>query len=407
MTVARATPRQPASARTALTLLPILAAAACGNPPPSSESTDARTPPAVAAAGASPAVGAVRLTADQARALAIRTTTVARTSVSFEVRAPGAVAPAPDRYAEVSAPVSGRIASMAVHEGERVERGQVVAQLESLELAELVSTHREREAERRFAELQVRRYEPLVERRISPAAALETARAELARADARSDAALIRLRSLGIDDRDLDRWNASAVDRPLLDLRSPIDGVVGEHLIELGQAVTAYRKMMSVVDTERVLARAFLTPDDAAQVRVGDAVRVVATAMSGREFEGSIAAVVPMVGEGTRSVTAIVPLRANGALVPGQSVRVAIRAESARPVLAVPLSAVEFQGDHAVVFVRGADPLTWIPTPVEVARLGAERVVVESGIEVGDVVATTQVFALKALARFAEYGEEP
>ena len=390
--------------------LPALAAilaTACENPSPESVQTDVGTPPSIEVSSEGPGERLVRLTEAQARTLAIRTVTVSRAPIRFDIQVPGTVTPAPDYYAEVSAPLSGRIASMAVHEGEPVERGQVVAQLESLELANLVSSYREEEAERRFAELQVERYEPLVDSRISPASVLEAARAELARATARSDAALIRLRSLGVGDQDLALWRASDVDRPLLALRSPIDGVVGEHLIELGQPVMAYEKMMSVVNTERVLVQAFVTPDDASWIRAGDSTRVVLPSMPSRAFEAAIMSVSPMVGDGSRSVVAIIPLVVDGALIPGQSVRVTVHAQPGEPVIVVPLSAVEYEGDTAVVFVRGEDDMSWIPTPVEVARLGAEEAIIGSGLEPGDVVATTQVFTLKALARFAEYGEEP
>ena len=381
--------------------------AACTGSPEESTEAAVGTPPSMAVAAEAPGGDVVRLTDAQARALSVQTVTAVRESILFDIQVPGMVTPAPDYYAEVSAPLSGSIASMAVHEGEPVARGQILAQLESLELANLVSSYHEEEAERQFAELQVERYQPLVDSRISPASALEAARAELARAAARSDAALIRLRSLGVSDQDLARWNASDVERPLLALRSPIDGVLGEHLIELGQPVMAYEKMMSVVNTERVLVQAFLSPDDASWVRAGDSTLVVLPAAPGRGFEAPIMAVGPMVGGGNRSVVAIIPLVVNGALIPGQSVRVTVRAQPAEPVIAVPLSAVEYEGETAVVFVRGGDERSWIPTPVEVARLGAEEAIIDSGIEPGDVLATTQVFTLKALARFAEYGEEP
>ena len=381
--------------------------AGCTGAPPEASEAAAGAPPSIAAAPEASDPGLVRLTEAQARTLSVRTVTVARAPVVLDIRVPGTVTVAPDYYAEVSAPLSGRVASMAVHEGEAVRRGQVVAELESLELANLVSSYLEEEAEREFAELQVERYRPLVDRRISPASALEGARAELARAVARSGAALMRLRSLGVAEADLASWYGPDVDRPLLALRSPIDGVVGEHLIELGQPVTAYEKMMSVVNTERVLVQAFLTPDDASWVRPGDAVDIVLPAAPGRAFEASLMSVSPVVGDQSRSVVAIIPLRSNGALMPGQSVRVTVRAEPAEPLVAIPLSAVEYEGETAVVFVRGQDERSWVPTPVEIARLGAEEAIVESGIEAGAVVAVTQVFTLKALARFSEYGEEP
>lgn len=50
---------------------------------------------------------------------------------------------------------------------------------------------------------------------------------------------------------------------------------------------------------------------------------------------------------------AIVPLVVNGALMPGQSVRVTLRVQPDEPVIVVPLSAIEYEGETAVVFIRG------------------------------------------------------
>lgn len=390
--------------------VPLLAAtlvAGCSQDVPEPSQAAVGTPPSIAVGSEAPDTGLVRLTEAHARTLSVRTVTVSRAPAPFDIQVPGTVTPAPDYYAEVSAPLNGRIASMAVHEGEPVSREQVVAQLESLELADLVSSYHEEEAEREFARLQVERYQPLAEAGISPASALEAARADLARAVARSAAARIRLRSLGVTDEDLSRWYASNADRPLLAIRSPIGGTIGEHLIELGQSVMAYEKMMSIVNAERVLVQAFLTPDDASWVRAGDAVKVALPAMPGRVYEASVMSLSPLVGKGSRSVVAIIPLVVNGGLIPGQSVRVTVTARPAEPVITVPLSAIEWEGETAVVFVRGGDALSWIPTPVEIARLGDEEAIIESGVDAGDVLAVTQVFTLKALARFAEYGEEP
>ena len=271
--------------------VPLLAAtlvAGCSQDVPQPSQAAVGIPPSIAVGSEAPDTGLVRLTEAHARTLSVRTVTVSRAPAPFDIQVPGTVTPAPDYYAEVSAPLNGRIASMAVHEGEPVSREQVVAQLESLELADLVSSYHEEEAEREFARLQVERYQPLAEAGISPASALEAARADLARAVARSAAARIRLRSLGVTDEDLSRWYASNADRPLLAIRSPIDGTIGEHLIELGQSVMAYEKMMSIVNAERVLVQAFLTPDDASWVRAGDAVKVALPAMPGRVYEASV-----------------------------------------------------------------------------------------------------------------------
>lgn len=448
-----------------LVLVLLAGVVACGDGRPPDSGEDVGAPPSVrGGSGRGSLPTRIRLTPEQARTLAVRTVTVAREPVGFRVQLPGTVHPAPGYYGEVSSPLSGRIASMAVAEGESVAEGQVVAELESLELADLAADFLEARAELRYAASQVSRYETLVARRISPEAVLEKARADLSRARARNTATHARLHSLGVSDRDLERWygedphappsgavaageggaeesggqeaapglparlpgseadtgaaapavaagpslavSAGDIQRPLLPLRSPIDGVVAEHSIELGQSVTAYQKMMTVVNPERVLVRGFLSPDDAAFVRPGDSVRVSLERAPGRELDAVVTTVSPSLAEGSRSVTVNVLLETGGTgPIPGQSVRLGIRVRPAEPLVTLPLSAVEYEGEDAVVFVRGADERTWLRRVVELARITDEEVIVASGLEPGEEVATSQVFTLKAMARFERFGE--
>ena len=107
----------------ARSLVVALAAGCTGAPPEQSQAT-VGTPPSIAVASGPAGGDLVRLTEAQAQALSVRTVTVSRAAILFDVQVPGRVTPAPDYYAEVSAPLSGRIARMAVHEGEPVRRGQ-------------------------------------------------------------------------------------------------------------------------------------------------------------------------------------------------------------------------------------------------------------------------------------------
>jgi len=379
----------------------------CGGEEPVPTTRDVGVPPSVAAPGEEAALGRVLLSDEQLRTLSIRTATVTREPVEFEIGLPGTGHPAPDYFAEVSSPLSGRIASMAVNEGERVASGQVVAELESLELANLAADYLETRADLEYSRSQVNRYELLVERRISPEAVLEKARADLSRARARSAAAHARLHTLGVTDAELDRWYTEEIQRPLLRIRSPLDGVIAEHLIQLGQSVTAYQQMMTVVNTERVMVRGFLSPEDASFVRPGDSVRVSLKGAPSRSVDARVTTVSPALAEGSRSVTVNVLLETAGAWpIPGQSVRLGIQAHTEEPLVALPLSAVEFEGDLAVVFVRGKDDRTWLRRAVEIARITSDQVLVSSGLEAGEAVATSQVFTLKALGRFEQFGEE-
>ena len=71
----------------------------------------------------------------------------------------------------------------------------------------------------------------------------------------------------------------------------------------------------------------------------------------------------------------------------------------------LPLSAVQYEGEQATVFVW-LDPLTFEKRPVEIERMAEDAVIVAAGLMEGEEVATSQVFSLKALGRYAQYAEE-
>ncbi len=363
------------------------------------------TPPSLQDDGAVARV-LVHLSQEQSDRLSIRSATAEARSVTYRMGLPGTVYPAPEFYAEVSAPISGRIVAIQLHEGEAVSRGSLLARLESLELANLVAESLQAEAERTYQERQVERMETLVDRKIRPASTLDKAQADLARADALLTAAHARLHAIGITDDQLAAWGESSESGLLMDIRAPIDGVIAEHDIELGQSVTAYQTMMTLIDPRRVLVRGFLAPEEADAVQVGDSVWIRSRAGSVQETEAVIQTINPSLATGNRSVTLNILLDApDGWPIPGQSVQLDVQATTRGAVIPVPMEAIEYEGDQATVFVR-LDPLTWERRAVTVERLTQAAALVTSGLEEGEEFAVSQVFTLKALARFERYGED-
>jgi membrane fusion protein, heavy metal efflux system len=350
-------------------------------------------------------VEVVRLDADQAETLDVITTPVVRGSASLRVSMPGTVHPAPDHVAMVSAPISGRVVRIYAHEGERVVRGQTLAELESLEFASLVSDYVQARADEAYQNQQVARLQLLVDQRISPRSTLEKAQSDQLRARAMVQSASARLGAVGVTAETLDEWMSGAGARPVLRVRAPIAGVVNRHLIDLGQSVASYELMMDIVDDAVVLVRGYVSPEDAALLRAGDPVRIETRERS-RAIDASIATINPALDAATRSVTVNIHVRAAGhELLPGQSVRVLALTTSDLPVLAVPLSAVHYDGRDATVFVRTA-PDTFEKRVISIARTDDDQVIVQAGLEGGEEVAVSQVFSLKALGRFDQYAEE-
>src|SRR5690606_31711587 len=92
-------------------------------------------------------------------------------------------------------------------------------------------------------------------------------------------------------------------------------------------------------------------------------------------------------------------------LVPGQSVELDVATAARAPAVLVPLAAIAYEGDDAVVFVR-RDAQTFERRTLTLGRIGERDAVVVDGLRPGEEVAVSQVFSLKALGRYAQYAEE-
>lgn len=383
----------------------VLLAPSCTAPQTPESAREVATPPSLR--DAQPTVlPAVHLTERQAVELSIETVRLSREAARFPIGAPGSVFPAPENLAIVSAPISGRVVAILKHEGERVQRGEVLLEIESLEFATLAAGYLQASADETYARQQVDRLTELVEKKISPRSALDKAEADLMRATAAVRASIAQMQALGVTEGQLERFSEGYRRQPRLEIRAPISGVIAEHDIDLGQSVVAYQQMLTLVDLSRVLVRGYVSPEDAALVRPGDPVRVTVKDFPGRAVAGQVSTVNPGLDPSSQAVTINILLRPERDWpLPGQSVRVEVEVAPEGSYLVVPLSAIQYEGDRPTVFVR-ADSLTFERRAIAVSRTLGDAVLVSAGLEEGDEVAVSQVFNLKALARFEQFAED-
>lgn len=392
--------------RTLFTTLVLVLLAGCGAP----DAPDTRTPdtiePPPSLQPESATTRLIKLTERQRAELEVQTWTVALESATFSLRIPGEVVASPEHYAEVSAPISGRVARIMVHEGERVRQGDVLLEMESLGFADLVADYLEATAELTYAESEQSRLSQLVERGISPVRVLEKARAELSRAETRVSATWSRLRAVGVTEAEMESWSTTSRERPVLRILAPISGILDQHNVDTGKAVDENESLLTIIDPSNVLVRGFAPPEDASLMQPGGSVVIRPRQESGVSVESVITTVNPSVDAENRSVVINIRTAArNGWPRPGESVQVMVQATSPQPVLSVPLEAIQYDGQEAMVFVAH-DATTFEPRPVSLLRLNESTAFVESGLEAGEAVAITQVFTLKALSRYDLFGEE-
>lgn len=362
----------------------------------------AGVPPLLDATSDSMAYRVVRL--DAASQRLVQVVPVSYQQASYTISAPGEVYPAPGFMAQVTTPIDGRVVRLYVYEGKRVQRGQLLVELESLSFAELVSDFLQTQAEEAYLERQVARLQQLVAGHLVPQSTLDQTEADYLRAQARRQAAEVRLRALGIMPEAAQQWGQN--ERPLLPIRAPIEGYIDQHQVELGQAFSTQQTLMTIVNPSRVHIQGFLAPEDALGLQPGDSVTLVLQVPDSLILQAQVHTINPALDPENRAV--VVNMLADthqGWPRPGQSVRLWIRLRTPRPVYVVPLQALTYDGPQAIVFVQRA-PDTYEVRPVTVWRTDAQQALLLAGVHEGDPVVVHPVFSLKALMRYAEFAEE-
>ena len=114
----------------------------------------------------------------------------------------------------------------------------------------------------------------MVEKKISSKSDLDKAEAEFTRANAALRAAYSKLKAVGTSEKEISNFINSSSINPSLKIIAPINGTIDQHLIDLGQSVIAYDKMLSIIDLSKVLVRGYVSPEDGANVKAGNKIKV-------------------------------------------------------------------------------------------------------------------------------------
>lgn len=348
----------------------------------------------------------VRLSAKEQNELKIKTSLVNSNFVDYPVAAPGVVFSAPNHASVISTPINGQVSFISKYEGARVLKGEELFTIQSLEFGNLVSEYLQAFAEEDFQTNRLERIKQLVKETISSASELEKVKSDYERARVSAKAAYSKLKAIGVSDKEIHSFVETDNINPVLKIKSPINGIIEQNFVELGQSVRALENMSRVLDTREVLIRGYLSPDDARLISAGDSVTVSKRENNLQIAKTIVASLNPGLDEGSRSVIVniLLPTK-NGWPKPGENVRLDIITSSKKEVIAVPVEALTYDGNQAIVFVNESKGV-FEKRNITVSEIRDKIVFVSAGLKSGENIAISNVFSLKALSRFDILSEE-
>lgn len=266
--------------------------------------------------------------------------------------------------------VSGRVSKINFRDGERVQRGQLMVQLDDdLPRAQVAQAR----AELSIAQANHKRNQELVSQNFisqrsadESGAALQVAQAKLALAEATAN----RLRLL-----------------------APFDGVAGLRNINVGDYLKDGADIVNIEDLDAILVDFRLPERFQAKLRKGQVATVAIDALPGRKFPAMVQAIDPAVDANGRSigVRGCIDNR-QMQLRPGMFARVTAVFGERKDALVIPEEAIVPQGGRQFVFkiVPGADQDTRVSqrTEVKIGLRQPGKVEIVEGLQVGDVIVT-------------------
>ncbi|MDQ7780751.1 MAG: efflux RND transporter periplasmic adaptor subunit, partial [Planctomycetota bacterium] len=274
--------------------------------------------------------------------------------------------------------------------------------LDSMEMREALLSFSKATVLLELARKRLERETGLVERKISTQQDLLDAEERHEGAKIEHEVALKRLALLGVEEpRSLEAVSELNSKRPLLSVRSPLDGVVMEAHVIPGELITPDKELVTVADLSDVWLWIDIYEHDISAVldgkRRGSLGACVRTgAFPGRDFSGTVDYIADSVSEETRTVKARVTLaNAEGLLRPGMFVSCDVLLPGAEPRLLIPRDAL--LRDEGVTFVfKELNPGMFVRQGILAGKSHETEVEVLGGLSEGERVVARGAFILKS-----------
>ena len=273
--------------------------------------------------------------------VAVQTQTVQRERIVQTVNASGSLIPVTE--VKISANVSARIIGLAVKEGDRVRKGDLLVELDKAQYEaayeKALSFVQSSKANRKKVASDLKRYRALRERDLTSEAELEAAEAQMEVAESQvvqAEAALKQAQD------DLDKTRIAA---PMSGIVTSLKKEVGE--IALG-SVFQEDVILVISDMSKVEVKVEVDETDVVNVNIGDTAKIELDAIPNTEYRGLVAEIAHSAttkGLGTQEqvtnfIVEIAVIGQDERFRPGMSATVDIITDVREAALAVPIQAL-------------------------------------------------------------------
>ncbi len=362
----------------------------------------ATVPPSVAATSQAPVKHdgpeTIALSDDQIREAGITVAQVSGGMLKRHFLAPGSLIPDADHIGRVSVRVLATVSELRKRIGDSVEKGEIVAAIESRDVADAKSEYLAARLTNDLQQTLYGRLKTLAENRAMSENEYLRARLTANDAQIKLDSARQKLFALGLSEGEIaDLPNQPPESLRQQFLRSPITGRVSERRVDLGGLIGREgqeSELFVIVNLDDIWVDLAVSPEDIASLREDAPITIRAIGIEG-ETLARVIFVSPLLDRETRNARVIATMpNSDHRWKPGTFVTAEIPLGGAAAKVLVSKQALQTSRGKPMVFVRTADGFE--PRPVRIGREDDEDIEILSGLAAGETVAIANSFTLKA-----------
>lgn len=310
------------------------------------------------------------------------------------VRAPAEITIGTDQLAHILPKVGGIAVAAYKNIGELVHEGEVLAVIESKEIAEAKSNYMTALKRHQLAESIFQRESNLHEKSLSSGEDYLRAKNLIEESLIDVELSRQRLQALGLSYDEiftLPQQNPESM--RTYELRSPMAGRVISRHITTGEMLSPTNEVYVIADLSKVWAEVNIFSQDRESVKIGQPVYIINS--RGKKSPSTVAFLSPVVDPATRTSTALAAIdNTSEEWVPGTFVQVEFITDAVDVPLSVPRDAIQNIDGNDVVFVCKEGG--FVMRPITTDRSDEDCCEVIDGLEEGESYACTNTFLLKA-----------
>ena len=342
----------------------------------------------------------LKLSVEERKNVGLKTIAADLRGIEQVIKVAGVVRPHPDREAQVSSRVSGKVAGLFSQVGDVVKRGQRLVDVQSAEMQKTQVELLQAENKLTLVKAELDRIQALVDSKIAARKELIAAQNQYQAVQNEIHGLEQQLIILGLSESAVKkiRTEKAIATFPVV---APIGGVIAERNVVLGETVEPSKVIFKVLDPSVVFVEGDAFEESLRELKPGQNVRIRLASYPEEVFAGKISRFSPMIDPQKRTLRLAVEVaNASGKLKPNLFSEMSIVVGGGGEVLSIPLEAVITTEGENFVFVE--DKGSFRRADVVLGARDDRYVEVKKGLLPGDKVVTDgkqQIYTKSLMAR--------